>query len=365
MRRLLVLAGLLAVACGTSFDPASKVTKPRVLGIVASLPEATFDDDVTLEGVLGLPKPDPSTPGPAVASLAWSVCPLSLGGFAGYACADPSLELPVPAADASGATAVLHGAAFAAGLAQLEPFFPQLLEGLRRIVSQETDACLWDMLAAYDACAAAGTAPQDCLDVGYATTVACLRTDGFDVQARLVVTLDDGTSFEAVKRVLFRDPDPDRPPNTNPVVTGLDVWPNVEREGPSVHVSPGDVLTVPAGWVVSFVPVLAEGSVEALPAGDPALDLPGATGHETVYFSWFATEGRFAYERTTADVPDTTWDAPALDELPDWPVIVAAPAWVFARDDRLGASCFAFSIAVVTGGETNELKVVPGVEVDP
>jgi len=361
MCRLFVLMGLLAAACGSEFDPASKVTKPRVLGIVASKPDATFTDDVTLEAVLGVPPVDPSAtePAPTVSSLAWSVCPLSLGAYAAYACADPSLELPVPAADASGTTATLRGAAFAAGLAQLKPFFPQLLEGLRRIVSQEADACLWDMIVACDACtgaAADAKGAEACLESAYTTTVACLRSDGFDVQARLVVTLDDGTSFEAVKRVLFRDPDPDRPPNANPAVTGLDVWPNVEREGPSVHVAPGATLTVPAGWVVSFVPALAEGSIEALPEGDAALERPGATGFELVYFSWFATDGRFAYERTTSDTPDTTWDAPQADELPPGPV----PAWVFVRDDRLGAGFLSFSIVVdPTAAELAVAEVAP------
>jgi hypothetical protein len=347
MRSLVVLLALAVVACGADFDPPSLVTKARVLGVVAVPPEATFTDDVTLEAVLGLPPVDPTAaePPPAVASLAWSVCPLSLGGMAGYACADPSLELPVPAADVGATTATLHGAAFAAGLAGMKPFFPQLLEGLRRTVSRESDPCPWDMIVAYDACAADAPAPSDvegCLDTAYAAAVACLRTDGLDVSVRLVVTLDDGTGFEAVKRVLFRDPDPERVPNHNPDVTGLDVWPNIERSGPSWHVDPGATLVVPAGSVVSFVPALADGSVEALPADDPARDRVGATGSEGVYFSWFATDGRFAWEHTSVDVPDTTWDAPPADDLPSGLVQV----WVFVRDDRLGSDYVSFWIDV-------------------
>jgi len=353
MRPLAVLpaVALILASCGASFDPPSLVTKPRVLGIVASLPEASFADDVTLEAVLGLPTDDPAGPAaPTVAALAWSVCPLSLGALAGYACADPSLELPVPAADASGLTATLHGAAFAMGLAQMKPFFPQLLEGLRRTVSRESDPCQWDMIAAYDACDQSADA---CLEAAYQAAVGCLRSAGLDVSVRLVVTQSDGAKLEAVKRVLFRDPDPARPPNTNPVVTGLDVWPNVEREGPSLHVSPGATLTVPPGFVVSFVPTLAEGSVEALPAGDPGLDKPGATGDELVYFSWYATDGRFAWERTTADVPDTTWDSPESDQLPPGPVQV----WVFVRDDRLGSDYVTFFVAV--DPQATELGLTP------
>lgn len=348
MRRPVVLLGLgLALAaCGPGFDPASLVTKPRVLGIVASLPEAAFTDDVTLEAVLGLPAPDPDAPdAPTVTTLAWSVCPLSLGALAGYACADPSLELPVPPGDVHGPTATLHGAAFAVGLAQLKPFFPQLLEALRRTVSRASDPCQWDMLLAYDACVADAPAPSDvaaCLDTAYDEAVACLRAQGLDVSVRLVVTQSDGTVLEAVKRVLFRDPDPERAPNHNPDVTGLDAWPNVERTGPSLRVSPGATLTVPPGFVLSFVPTLADGSVEALPAGDPDLERPGATGNEAVYFSWYATDGRFAWERTTVEVPDTTWDSPEPDELPPGPVQV----WVFVRDDRLGSDYVTFWVDV-------------------
>ncbi len=360
MRRFVVFLGLVPAlaACADSFDPPSLVTKPRVLGIVASLPEAAFTDDVALEAVIGTPAQDAeaTAPSPKVASLAWSVCPLSLGALAGYACADPSLELPVPPADVAGSTATLHGAAFALGLAQLKPFFPQLLEALRRTVTRESDPCQWDVIVAYDACTSDAPAPSDvegCLDVAYQAAVGCLRSAGLDVSARLVVTLDDGAKLEAVKRVLFRDPDPERAANHNPDVTGLDVWPNIERTGPSLHVPPGATLTVPPGFVVSFVPALSEGSVEELPDGDPALDTPGATGSELVYFSWYATGGRFAYERTTAELSDTTWDSPEPEELPPGPV----QAWVFVRDDRLGSDYLTFFVQV--DPQATELAVTP------
>ncbi|MEZ4473206.1 MAG: hypothetical protein R3F60_20955 [bacterium] len=100
---LLALAGFLAAAgCAESTLPVeSELTDYRVLGIVADRPEVAPDAQVALTAV-------DFDPEGRQAGYVWSACFYSLGSRAKFQCADPSLEIPLPA---TGPTAVLDLAA--------------------------------------------------------------------------------------------------------------------------------------------------------------------------------------------------------------------------------------------------------------
>jgi hypothetical protein len=312
------LALLAAPGCGASFDPLSLVEKPRVLGIVASPPDLPLDGTTRLDLVAAFPD--------EVASVAWTACPLSLGSAAQYACAVP--ELPVAG---TGATAAFSGSALAPYLEGLRAFFAEFVGFARQVVEQD-DACLRAVIDAWDACTAreGGDAPA-CVDAGYPAAIACIRAGGLDVSFRAHVAFADGRAVDAYKRVLFRDPDPARPPNRNPGLDGVNVSGLVVREGDAVEAVPGTELRLE--------PVLDADAVESFTdAGGKAVD-------ETIFFTWYATSGRFAWSRSTLDAPENRLRLDAAAAMP--PV---TDAWLFAHDDRLGQAYVHFRIVPKGGG---------------
>ncbi|HEY3351665.1 MAG TPA: hypothetical protein VGQ83_00320 [Polyangia bacterium] len=313
------LAALAAFGgCGLGFDPQSLVTNPRVLAMVADAPEIPFDGATTVTAVVAHPE--------QTAGLAFSACPLALGSAAQYACALPEVPLP-----ASGATAAFEAALVAPFLDGLPAAFPLVAPVLKQIVTQR-DTCLRAALAGWDACRAGpGADPQACADAGAAATLACLRAGGMDVMLHLVLTLADGTTRDAYKRIRLRDPAPGVTPNRNPGLTG------VVLDGRTI--ADGDTVTAVPGAALALLPVLARDAIERY------VDDTGAAATEELFISWFATAGDFEYIRSLPSVPDDRLTLPAALQGP-------ITVWVIAHDNRYGASVLSFQITTAADAGT-------------
>ncbi|MBM4397332.1 MAG: hypothetical protein FJ087_16810 [Deltaproteobacteria bacterium] len=298
-----VVATLLA--CGPDFDKLSEVKGPRVLGIVADRPAIAFDGQAALEAVIAYPD--------QVASIAWTWCALNLGSAGAYACAVP--EIPMPE---TGPTAAFDAAALQPFLAGLKPALPDLVEFLKQTVTQD-DECTRAMLDDWDAC---GGEEAACLDAGYDALVACLHSEGMEVTLHLRVDWKDGGGVDAYKRLLLRDPAPDRRPNANPALDGVVVAGTLVKSGGEARSLPGGKLDMAASP--------APGAVEQYEGPDGVRD-------ERVFFTWYSDSGEFAHIRSTPEAPDNRLSLPA--ERPD-----EVRVWVFAHDDRGGASYVAFRV---------------------
>ncbi len=325
MGRTLVtlLAGVAAGACGADFEPASLVTGPRLVALVAEPPELGFEGVAALAAVVT----DPA----AVAEATFTVCPVSTGSTGGYACVGPELALP---SDGLGAT--LDAGVLGAYLETLRTNFAAAAPALRSGLLAD-DACLDGVLSDVDACGGG----EACEAAAGEAAVACLRAGGVDATVRLRLRFEGSEPFDAYKRVRLRDATAEHPANTNPRLVGVRVEP-VDRPGEAVTLVAGGATEVAAGAGVRLVPLLDEGAVEAW-RGD------GEEVTELVSFSWFTTAGSFDYGRSTADVPEVELAVPGPG---DDDAASALQLFVVARDDRYGTDALAFSLTVVAAGGT-------------
>jgi len=302
LRRALV-ATLILVGCGPEFEKPSLVTGPRVLGIVADPPEVAFSEGTRLEAVIAFPE--------KVSSLSWTWCPLSLGASMGYKCAVP--EVPNPD---SSPTITFDATTLGTMLEGMRPQFGQLVPFLRQTVRQ-SDVCLRDVIGQWDACN--GQSP--CADEVFNAFMGCLHAGGVGVTFHLHLQLEDGTAMEAYKAVLVRDPGPSR--NHNPPLSGVEVTHSIVHKDEVTHSIPGNKLEM------KVVP--GPGAVEEY------TDQEGNLQKERVFFTWYTTTGDFEHTRSTPEAPENTLKLPP--ERPDEITI-----WVFALDDRGGASYVRFFV---------------------
>jgi len=313
----------LAAACGTDFEPASLLTAPRLVGVVAEPPEIAFDGVSALTAVV--------TEADAVTEATFAVCPVSIGSVGGYACASPELPLP-----ATGLTATLDAAPFEAFLATLANDFGRYARALKAGVVAE-DPCLAGVLAERDACGAAA----GCDAAAGEAAVACLRTNGLDATVRLTLRFGDAEPFDSYKRVRLRDVSADHPANRNPRLLGVRVA-AADSTDDGVTLVAGGTLEVEAGRGARLEPLLEDGSIETW-------SHDGRDHTELVSYSWFTTAGSLDYGRSTAEVPDVELSVPARAD-DDWAPLLHV--WVVARDDRYGTDALTFSLTVVDGGAT-------------
>jgi hypothetical protein len=59
---------------------------------------------------------------------------------------------------------------------------------------------------------------------------------------------------------------------------------------------------------------------------------------EVIFYTWYATTGKYEYIRSTTDFPDNRLTLPSKD-VPD-----EATAWLFVHDDRLGQDFLSFTV---------------------
>jgi hypothetical protein len=86
------------------------------------------------------------------------------------------------------------------------------------------------------------------------------------------------------------------PPNTNPAIASVDV---VDMAGASTPIDPAAPLVVHAGQALTLAATFAPGSAEAYTRPG------GAAATETLTTSWFATDGAFSVDKTSASQPQT------------------------------------------------------------
>ncbi len=266
----LAVALLALTACSADFAPRSYLHDLRVLALVASPLEAGPDDTVTVTPFV-VPPPQGSVVGER-----WSFCPLSAGATAGYACAVPACEIALAAATPGGPVSASPGALARDCLARL---------------------------------ASSGTLPAG-VPAALPETVTTLF--------RYVVTASDGEQREAVQRLSLypRGAPADR--NTPPVITAVRMGGSaVEPGAVAPALSPGHDVTIEV-WT------------------DPAsaqtyVDSAGVTVQESIVVSFYATAGRFDYDRASGPDASVTLqyqDVGAAD--------TEAVVWIVARDLRGG-----------------------------
>ncbi len=318
MRRVAMLALVTASwGCGPSFDPASLVTAPRLVAVVAEPPELAYEGSSALTAVVTDPE--------AVAEASFGACPLSAGSTGGYACLAPEVALP-----SDGLAAALDAAPFGAFVDALADDFARYAPMLEKGPLAD-DPCLGEVLSTWQACGT-GDACDAAAGQGAA---ACLRDGGIDVTVRVHLRFDGGEAFDTYKRVRLRVPTDDHPLNRNPRLTGVRVA-LVDATGEGVTLVAGGSTAIPAGAAVRLLPVLAEGSVEEWRHD-------GVDHRELVSFSWFTTAGSFDHGRSTADVPDVEL---ALPEAGSDEAVPQIDLWLVTRDDRYGADALGFALEV-------------------
>jgi hypothetical protein len=346
---------MLLAACAPDFTPMSFVDKPRILGVVAEPPEVAFSEqtqgDVALSAVIALPGPDPD--GVAVdaelTDLSWSLCVLSLGASAGYRCAVP--EFPVTDADFESRTATFQGAVLAAQMDLVRSFVGGFVEYLKQVVTQD-DACNLAVIAEWDDCVADNDGNEaPCEDATFAAAKACMFEGGLEAMfhATATVVLDgEPVTLDAYKRVAFRAPKDGRIPNGNP---GFRVRVG-EAEVAATDRPNASVVSACPDAKVTFEPELFDDAIETNPDAEPNPD--GTPAEEFVFLSWTATSGEFDRIKSSTAVlkPDDPIDL--SNELVQWPadeMPAESTVWVFARDDRLGASFVTFTLTRWDGPE--------------
>jgi len=297
-RLLAVLTAAACAGCAPDFLPGSLVADLRILAVVAEPPElapvagCTPSPADSCYGTVQLRALVAAPEGGSVPAVAWAFCPFSAGSQVGYACAVPAVPACQPALlpDAGGvvrADPVLLAAGCLAALQQgggLPPGLPAELPDRAEVLFRVR------------------------------------ATSGAEVR-------------EAVYRLgIWRDgppllPDGSRQPrNQNPLVTGA-------RVGAEALPVPAPPLTpqatgpaIPRGAKVEVCATLDPGLV------DPYLDASGGRAVEQQVISFFATAGRFDFDRANGPSGCVKLEA---KELPAGPV--SALLWVVGRDLRGGA----------------------------
>jgi hypothetical protein len=267
--RIAVLLSLALPACSSDFEPPSLLNDLRVLALVADPPELGPTDEVTLRPVVYFP------PGDALAGQDWSFCPFDLGAQGGYACIAEACELPLATApDGSSAARPLELA----------------LECARRLGEQ-------------------GPPPPG---------LPAELPEQVEVRLRYEVRSALGDSRQAVLRLPVWTRAAPAAPNRNPRLAGVELGGRPAEVG-----ALADPLTEGAELEVT---------VRVDPDSlDPYLDEAGVERVEQPLVSFYATAGRFAYDRDVGSEVRVTYRAEPLLEGE-----TEAALWFGLRDLRGG-----------------------------
>lgn len=321
----LFATALIAAGCMPDYNPSNYIEKYRVIGVVADPPAVVFTPEyqgaVTLTLVDAFPlkaDPDQGFVDPVINSIDWSVCLISTGAAAQYACAMD--EVPLTDVSPDGRTAVFDGALVAFGIELLAGQFDAIVDGLRQAV-KFADQCTKDMLADYDACLLTGTTDQcnppafeafkSCLYLGGLTPVFHVTVKVTDMlldYADLPVTGDDGKPvmrdrvLETFKSVSFGAFDDTNPANRNPEFS-------IHRRNGGKTVS--NEIMHPDTLVVTTVSDRGQPTILACPgksllftARVPEWSIDKLTGPDGVPFdeyfqlSWYTNNGRWNKVKT-------------------------------------------------------------------
>jgi len=318
------VAALISVGCMPDYNPSNYIEKYRVIGVTAEPPAVVFTPEyqgsVTLTLVDSFPfsaDPDKEYVEPEIDSIEWSVCPISAGAAAQYACVMD--EIPLTDVTPDGRSAVFDGALVAFGVEMLGSQFDAIADGLRQAV-KFADQCTRDVITGYDNCLLTGTT-EECNGPAFEGFKACLYAGGltpvFHVTIRVTDMLlddddlpvldDDGKPvmrervLETFKSVSFGPYGPENPPNRNPEFS--------IRRGTGDFTVSEDILD-PDNLIVTTLGDRTQPTILACPgqslrfgASVPAWSIDKLTGDDSVpvdeYFqiSWYTNNGRFAKVR--------------------------------------------------------------------
>ena len=319
------LAVLAAAGCvEPDFEPATRVSRPRVLAIVADRPEVAPGEDARLWPLIA------GAEGRAV-ELRWVMCPsadaFAGSGFAGAgafgaggaeqfggAVADPGCE---PGGTFTTALAVEDGVALVPGECA-DPAAPW--------------GCTRGIAAIVDALAASGGAPPE---------LAALLVDAIGVPITVSVELfvDGALAERAFKRVAVtrRAALGSNPPAPRFAIG--DVWMSARAGDPRDCVPERGERPVVSGLAeVRLRPDPDDAAwLEAFPV--VALDGALVEGRENAYYAWYSTAGELDPAISLAPVRDTIWLSP------DVPGTYAL--WLVVRDGHLGVSACLADVDVV------------------
>ncbi|MBX3273415.1 MAG: hypothetical protein KF729_24340 [Sandaracinaceae bacterium] len=319
------LSAALAAGCvEPDFEPATRVSRPRVLAIVADRPEVAPGEEARLSPVIG------GAEGRAV-ELRWSMCPsadalmgtgfVGAGAFGvggaeqfGGAVVDPGCE---PGGVLTTALAVEGGEAIVPGECA-DPAAPW--------------ACTRGIAALVDALAASSGAPPE---------LAALLVDeiGVPITVSVELLVDGVLAERAFKRVAVtrRAALGANPPAPRFAIG--DVWMSARAGDPRDCVPERGERPVVSGLAeVHLRPDPDDGAwLETFPV--VALDGALVEGRENAYYAWYSTAGDFDPAISLAPVRDTVWLSP---EVPGTYAL-----WLVVRDGHLGASACRAEVDVI------------------
>lgn len=270
---VLTAAVLITLAgCGSDFAPPSYLDGLRVLALIADPLEAGPADQVTITPVVYLAE------GESLESESWSFCPFSLGPAAGYECAVPACETGLTP-DADGTVSVVPG--------------------------QLALQCANEL--------AAGDLPE-----GIPSEIP----EKVDVYFNYLAASTSGETREAVLRLALWTMGPPAELNQSPAFAAVTVAGN--------RVQPGDILD----------PVNEDQQAEIRVQIDPAsldkfTDQAGDQRREEAILSFYATAGRFEFDRVVGEDISVSWKAEKLE-----PGQSQADLYIVARDLRGGQAVF-------------------------
>lgn len=322
IRTVTALTGALAIVvvagCMPDYNPSNYIEKYRIIGVMADPPAVEFTPEYQGTVRLGLIEAFPLPPtgnqvGPVIDGIEWSVCLISTGAAANFACTLP--EIPITDVSNEGRAATFDGALVALGLEFVRDQVEVLMDGIRQAVSF-TDQCNKDLIASYDDCLAGGDLAT-CNDNAFQGFKDCVFKNGLKpvFKVRVAVTdmaLDDGDLpvldddgkpimrqrvLETFKTVTFGGLDDGETPNRNPQFSvrlgdePVDDYFDMMHPENLVATTLGDheqpqILACP-GQELVFQATVPPGSVDRVTGDD------GVETDEYWVISWYTNNGRF------------------------------------------------------------------------
>ncbi len=301
---IVIVTALLASGCiNTNFDPPYLVKGPRILDIRAQPPEVAFGQDVVFESLLVDGDGSDLSTAPGV-ELRYTVC---LSAKAVLDATGLGFASNLTDNCAEGGSDSVHletGGDLPPGGARLPgSAFSQLLTGLMAAGGAVGDAGVGSSLAS--------------------TLLEVVGQVGVPLEVHLEVRRDGAPILTGFKRFAITQ----RPnPTTNPPPPRFSVdgaWLNA-RNGSDPHdcAPEGAMPSVQAGADITLHPDEHEDAwIESYPVFN--LDGQIQTNHESAYYSWYSTGGKFSEAITQRPMRDVTWTAP---DMPDtYPILGRRP----------------------------------------
>lgn len=300
----LAAGGASSTACIGALDPPTLVKTPRILAIMASLPESRPGEDIEIGALAYVP----SDPSGASTTYRWRLC-MSLPRVLDAAQIPADLPLPdtCETLPSTGPTATIPG---------------ERTQALADLLSSLPSGGDFDASFLTNILASAGIPFQ-------------VEVDVLDAAGTVLVT-----GIKTLAITTREEPLP--PPTTNPppvlftIADGDDTTEDIDVVMPDSIFGPacivtGTALDVPAESVRTITPIPGTDWTEEF----PIYDFSGTIriGRENEYYSFYATGGSLVDETTRPPDRATEWTTP---ETPG-----SVRLWLIVRDGHLGArGCF-------------------------